>query len=202
MVSVPASATVEAGKQVSIKATASDPNGDALSYQWTVPAGLSATGLDSATLVVTGSNVTSDTAYDLTLVVTDGALDATAVTRLTVKPASTGGGCEASDPDAANHPAWSAGTVYNTNDKVSHKQLVWQAKHWTQGNEPSRTADQWKLVSQVQLGWDAGVVYNGGDVTSHNGRRSGRPSTGPRAMSPARPPSGSIRARRAATDLP
>jgi chitinase len=171
VVSVPASATVEAGKQVSIKATASDPNGDALSYQWTVPAGLSATGLDSATLVVTGSNVTSDTAYDLTLVVTDGALDATAVTRLTVKPASTGGGCEASDPDAANHPAWSAGTVYNTNDKVSHKQLVWQAKYWTQGNEPSRTADQWKLVSQVQLGWDAGVVYNGGDVTSHNGRK-------------------------------
>ena len=55
VVSVPASATVEAGKQVSIKATASDPNGDALSYQWTVPAGLSATGLDSATLVVKGS---------------------------------------------------------------------------------------------------------------------------------------------------
>ncbi|GJB99212.1 hypothetical protein KAM384_04940 [Aeromonas caviae] len=54
---------------------------------------------------------------------------------------------------------------------MSHKQLVWQAKYWTQGNEPSRTADQWKLVSQVQLGWDAGVVYNGGDVTSHNGRK-------------------------------
>ncbi|MNS18532.1 Chitinase A precursor [compost metagenome] len=171
VVSVPASATVESGKQVTIKATASDPNGDALSYQWSLPAGLTATGQDSATLVVTGPSVTSDTVYDLTLMVTDGALDASAGTRLTVKPASTGGGCEATDPDAANWPAWSAGTVYNTNDKVSHNQLVWQAKYWTQGNEPSQSADQWKLVSQVQLGWNAAVAYNAGDLTNHNGRK-------------------------------
>ncbi|MNG92390.1 Chitinase A precursor [compost metagenome] len=171
VVSVPATATVESGKQVTIKATASDPNGDTLSYQWNLPAGLTATGQNSATLVVTGPTVTSDTAYDLSLVVTDGALDASAATRLTVKPASTGGGCGATDPDAANHPAWNASTVYNTNDKVSHNQLVWQAKYWTQGNEPSQTADQWKLISPVQLGWNAGVAYNAQDITTHNGHK-------------------------------
>lgn len=166
---LPATASVESGKQVSIQAQASDPNGDALSYQWTVPAGLSATGQDSATLVVTGPSVTSDTAYDLTLVVTDGALDTQASTRLTVKPASTGGDCEASDPDAANWPAWQASATYNGGAKVSHQGLVWQAKYWTQGNEPSRSADQWKLVSNVQLGWDAAVAYNAGDLTTHDG---------------------------------
>nr|AAF00578.1 chitinase [Aeromonas hydrophila] len=171
VVTVPATASVESGKQVTIKATASDPNGDALTYQWSLPAGLTATGQNSATLVVTGPSVTSDTAYDLSLVVTDGSLDASAGTRLTVKPASTGGGCEATDPDAANHPAWSASAVYNTNAKVSHKQLVWQAKYWTQGNEPSQTADQWKLLSAVQLRWNAGVAYNAGDLTNHNGRK-------------------------------
>ncbi|WP_041210870.1 glycosyl hydrolase family 18 protein [Aeromonas jandaei] len=171
LVSLPATASVESGKQVTLKATASDPNGDPLTYQWTVPAGLTASGQNSATLVVTGPNVTSDTAYDLSLTVSDGALDASAATRLTVKPVSGGGGCSATDPDAANWPAWQASKVYNGGDKVSHNQLVWQAKYWTQGNEPSRTADQWSLVSKVQLGWDANVAYNSGDLTNHNGRQ-------------------------------
>ncbi|MFQ2194970.1 glycosyl hydrolase family 18 protein [Aeromonas jandaei] len=171
LVSLPATASVESGKQVTLKATASDPNGDPLTYQWTVPAGLTASGQNSATLVVTGPNVTSDTAYDLSLTVSDGALDTSAATRLTVKPVSGGGGCSATDPDAANWPAWQASKVYNGGDKVSHNQLVWQAKYWTQGNEPSRTADQWTLVSKVQLGWDANVAYNSGDLTNHNGRQ-------------------------------
>ncbi|CAJ1908946.1 glycosyl hydrolase family 18 protein [Aeromonas jandaei] len=171
LVSLPATASVESGKQVTLKATASDPNGDPLTYQWTVPAGLTASGQNSATLVVTGPNVTSDTVYDLSLTVSDGALDASAATRLTVKPVSGGGGCSATDPDAANWPAWQASKVYNGGDKVSHNQLVWQAKYWTQGNEPSRTADQWTLVSKVQLGWDANVAYNSGDLTNHNGRQ-------------------------------
>ncbi|MGL4794691.1 MAG: glycosyl hydrolase family 18 protein [Aeromonas jandaei] len=171
LVSLPATASVESGKQVTLKATASDPNGDPLTYQWTVPAGLTASGQNSATLVVTGPNVTSDTAYDLSLTVSDGALDASAATRLTVKPVSGGGGCSATDPDAANWPAWQVSKVYNGGDKVSHNQLVWQAKYWTQGNEPSRTADQWTLVSKVQLGWDANVAYNSGDLTNHNGRQ-------------------------------
>ena len=166
-----APASVQAGKQVSITASATDPDGDALSYQWTVPAGLSASGQNSKTLVVTGPNVASDTLYDLTLMVTDGALDASAGTRLTVTPLSSGGGCETNDPDAAYWPGWSAGTVYNTNDKVSHKQLVWQAKYWTQGNEPSQSADQWKLVSQVQLGWHAAVAYSAGELANHKGRK-------------------------------
>ncbi|MBZ6072164.1 glycosyl hydrolase family 18 protein [Aeromonas schubertii] len=171
VVTVPASASVESGKQVTIQASASDPNGDVLTYQWTVPAGLTATGQTGATLVVTGPSVTADTPYDLTLTVSDGALDTSVATRLTVKPASTGGGCQTTDPEAANWPAWQGSKTYNGGEKVSHNQLVWQAKYWTQGNEPSRTADQWQLLSQVQLGWDAGVAYNGGDRVNHNGRQ-------------------------------
>jgi chitinase len=171
VVTVQDKVSVQAGKQVSITASATDPNGDTLSYQWSVPAGLTASGQNSKTLVVTGPAVTVETGYDLTVTVTDGALDAQGKTRLTVTPVSGGGDCGATDPDAANWPAWKAATTYNGGEKVSHNQLVWQAKYWTQGNEPSRTADQWKLTSQVQLGWDAGVAYNAGDLTTHNGRK-------------------------------
>ncbi|AHE50780.1 chitinase [Aeromonas hydrophila 4AK4] len=166
-----APASVQAGMQVSFTASATDPDGDALSYQWTVPAGLTASGQSSKTLVLTAPSVAVNTDYDLTVTVTDGALDVQGQTRLTVTPASGGGECNATDPDAASWPAWSASTVYNADTKVSHNQLVWQAKYWTQGNEPSQAADQWKLVSQVQLGWNAGVAYSGGDVTTHNGRK-------------------------------
>ncbi|MBV7415982.1 glycosyl hydrolase family 18 protein [Aeromonas sp. sif2433] len=171
VVTVQDKVSVQAGKQVSISASATDPNGDSLSYQWTVPAGLSASGQNSKTLVVTAPSVTANTDYELIVTVTDGALDSQGQTRLTVTPVSGGGECNATDPDAVNWPAWKAATTYNGGEKVSHNQLVWQAKYWTQGNEPSRTADQWKLISQVQLGWDAGVAYNAGDLTTHNGHK-------------------------------
>ncbi|PKQ81797.1 glycoside hydrolase [Aeromonas sobria] len=175
VVTLPASFKVEEGKQVSITAKASDPNGDELIYQWQVPAGITATGQNSETLVVTGPAVDVETGYDLTLTVSDGSLDASAATRLTVTPINDGGeggdSCTTTDPEAANQPAWQASKVYNGGDKVSHNQLVWRAKYWTQGNEPSRTADQWSLESQVDLGWNAAVVYNGGDLTNHNGRQ-------------------------------
>ncbi|WP_198782739.1 glycosyl hydrolase family 18 protein [Shewanella putrefaciens] len=171
VVSVAATATVEAGKTVSIVASASDADGDALTYAWTVPAGVSATGQNSATLVVTGPNVTEATSYGLSVLVSDGALDASASTQLTVTPKVAGGDCDATDPNAGNYPAWQTSVVYNTGDTVSHSELVWKAKYWTQGNTPSRTADQWQLLSQVDLGWDAGVAYTGGQTTRYNGRQ-------------------------------
>jgi len=61
--------------------------------------------------------------------------------------------------------------VYNTGDTVSYSSLVWKAKYWTQGNKPSRTADQWQLISEVELGWDATIAYSGGASTSYNGRQ-------------------------------
>ncbi len=187
--------TVEAGNTVSILASASDPDGDQLIYSWTVPAGVVASGTNNATLVVTAPDVTEVTHYTLSVLVTDGALDATASVTLTVTPkeeettdggdtgtdgGDTGtdnggdigvGSCDAADANAGSHAAWNSATIYNTGDTVSHDNLVWKAKYWTRGNQPSRTADQWQLVSQVELGWHPSVVYVGGATTNHEGRQ-------------------------------
>ncbi|MCH1928741.1 glycosyl hydrolase family 18 protein [Shewanella sp. A25] len=171
-VSVTSNATVEAGSSVTISASATDADGDALTYVWSVPAGISASGINSPTLVLTGPNVATQTQYSLSLMVSDGVLDTTATVNLTVTPkATTGGGCSAIDPNAGNYPAWNAAKIYNTGDTVSYNQLVWKAKYWTQGNTPSRTADQWQLLSQVELGWDAQVAYVGGATTIYHGRQ-------------------------------
>ncbi|MPY23174.1 glycosyl hydrolase family 18 protein [Shewanella sp. YLB-07] len=167
-VSLDGAVSVDSNKQVSVAASASDADGDSLTYSWTVPAGLAATGQSSDTLVVTALAVTEDTVYTLSVLVSDGALDASAQTVLTVK-APTTGGCDSSDPDAGNHPAWKTGTIYNGGETVSHNCLVWKAKYWTQGNEPTVTADQWALQSNVEMGWNAGVAYNGSEQTTHNG---------------------------------
>ncbi len=49
VVTVQDKVSVQAGKQVSITASATDPNGDTLSYQWSVPAGVTASGQNSKT---------------------------------------------------------------------------------------------------------------------------------------------------------
>ncbi|MFI9593197.1 chitinase C-terminal domain-containing protein [Nonomuraea sp. NPDC052265] len=56
----------------------------------------------------------------------------------TVTP--TGGACTA--------PAWSATAVYTGGQRVSHKAHTWEAKWWTQGQEPGTTGEWgvWKDV--------------------------------------------------------
>ncbi|RXJ71572.1 hypothetical protein CS022_20395 [Veronia nyctiphanis] len=51
---------------------------------------------------------------------------------VTVKVGSTGG-CA---------PAWDAGKIYNTGDQISHNGKKYEAKWWTQGQEPGTTG-QW-----------------------------------------------------------
>ncbi len=90
---------------------------------------------------------------------------------------STGGGstgssgtCAVFDPNAANYPAWDASTIY-TNETVSHEGVVYKAKWWIQGTEPSPSAEPWEMISELDLPWDKAVVYNGQEQVNHNGSR-------------------------------
>ncbi len=80
------------------------------------------------------------------------------------------GACVTTDPNAGAYPAWQRNTVY-TSESVSHQGLVYKAKWWNQNNEPSPEADEWELVSDVDLGWMNGVAYVGGDRVNHEGKQ-------------------------------
>ncbi|KAA6186972.1 PKD domain-containing protein [Thiohalocapsa marina] len=162
---------VVAGNTLTLEARARDPDGDTLRYAWTIPDALSPSRLDGPSVELTAPMVQSTTDYAVQVTVSDGALSATATTTVTVEPETTGGACSRTDPDAGNHPAWDADTVYVGGDTVSHGGLVWTAKYWTRGNAPAIGADAWRLISEVNLGWQAAAVYLGGDRVDYQGRR-------------------------------
>ncbi|SCY79800.1 glycosyl hydrolase family 18 protein [Alkaliphilus peptidifermentans] len=48
------------------------------------------------------------------------------------------------------YPAWNSTSIYHVGDKVTWQNSVWEAKWWTQGEEPGTTGEWgvWKLISE------------------------------------------------------
>lgn len=170
VVSAPASVSVAAGETFQVTATASDPDGDPLSFQWSAPSVFAMSGSSNATVTLTAPQLAASEEFAVTVSVSDGSASASASVSVTVI-GSGGGSCDLVDPNAGSYPAWIAGSVYLGGDTVSHSQLVWRANYWTQGNEPGFTAPQWTLLSDVELPWHPDATYNSGDEANHQGRR-------------------------------
>ncbi|CAA0099407.1 Chitinase A [BD1-7 clade bacterium] len=177
VVEVTSDVSVESTGTVSIVATATDVDGDTLTYSWSSNDGLlTIDNADSAAISVTATAVTQDTTAQLTLLVSDGT-DTTmaniAVTITATDDGGNGGGntCSDQDDDAANQPAYNANTVYLGGDLVSHNSLVWKAKWWTKGTAPGVGVEVWELNSAVELPWSAAKAYSGGDEVNYQERR-------------------------------
>ena len=160
---------VNAGGSISITVAANDPEADPLTYVWQIPAPLTATGTDQPSVTIQANNPAQSVDYPISVEVSDGLNTVTASSTLRVLAETNG--CQTTDPDAVNHPAWDASVTYQQGTTASHQQLVWKANWWNSGSEPSVPNDAWQLISQVELGWQAGVAYNAGDEVDHNGRR-------------------------------
>jgi chitin-binding protein len=66
---------------------------------------------------------------------------------------------------------WDRSKVYTKGDRVLFNGLEYEAKWWTQGNEPA-TSDAWKLVSQtLTVEWNANKSYVGGERVVFNGMK-------------------------------
>lgn len=188
---------VNEGANVILQANASDPDGDTLEFMWDVDdrfVVLSAGNVSSITLQA--PNVDTDTTYEFTVAVSDGEVEVAESGQISVKAipdpvvpdgggstgggstggGSTGGGsgdggCSMVDANAANYPAWDSSKVYNSSDKLSHKGIVYEAKWWVQGSEPTPSNEAYQMLSELDLPWDAGVAYNGNAQVNHNGSR-------------------------------
>ncbi|MFC3031598.1 lytic polysaccharide monooxygenase [Pseudoalteromonas fenneropenaei] len=120
------------GQSQSLHVHAFDDEQTELSYDWQFPAPLSFTGT-GATITISAPQVTQDTVYSGTITVSDGELSTTKTLSVTVKDV------------VAQNPAWSASSTYVGGNRVSHNGADYQAKWWTQGEEPGK-ADVWQKL--------------------------------------------------------
>jgi chitin-binding protein len=105
----------------------SDPDGDALQYQWKLPAG--ATPADHGSSTLTQSTVTftaprpkADTSLSVEVTVSDGKASSVARHTLTVAKDDSG------EVDPSTAPAYKPNTAYQAGDKVSNAGGIYQCK--------------------------------------------------------------------------
>lgn len=87
---------------------------------------------------------------------------------------------EPETPPLCEHEAWSSSNVYTGGDRVEHNGKFYEAKWWTQGEDPEQSGqwDVWKIASDctepdLEDGypvWTQSEVYVGGDRVMHEGQ--------------------------------
>ncbi|GAB1847304.1 hypothetical protein MyNCGM683_21510 [Achromobacter xylosoxidans] len=179
-------ANADAGQSVTLSAAGStDPDGDKLSFAWTVPQGLRATP-NGATLNFVAPELEKDTPFTIVVRVSDGKLTATANHTIIVKAKSQ----EQTD----DYPVYKAGTQYKAGDIVLNDGSLYQCKpfpysgwcslapHAYEPGKGSAWSDAWNLYRQGEEGggkkeddntyplYKEGTQYKSGDIVTNGGK--------------------------------
>ncbi|WP_299691615.1 glycosyl hydrolase family 18 protein [uncultured Vibrio sp.] len=137
---VSAPTEVNAGDVVVVDASASsDADQDTLTFTWSVPAGINAT-VQSSIVSFVAAEYTQDTVLNFSVTVSDGKDTSVAATTVNVLEKVTSGGT------CTN--LWDSGAIYTGGDQVTHAGKIWQAKWWTQGQDPT-TSGQWGVWKEI-----------------------------------------------------
>ncbi|MGC0119643.1 lytic polysaccharide monooxygenase [Pseudoalteromonas piscicida] len=125
--------SIAENSQATVHAHAFDDQNDPLTFIWSIPAPLSFSG-EGDTISISTPEVTADQTFQAELNVTDGKASTTVSFSITVQ-----------DSTNNQYPAWNSTTTYVAGDRVTHQQKVYEAKWWTQGEEPG-ASDVWKAI--------------------------------------------------------
>ncbi|MFT4928951.1 MAG: putative carbohydrate-binding protein with CBM5 and CBM33 domain/chitodextrinase [Phenylobacterium sp.] len=123
--------SVVEGASVAINVSATDAEGDALTYQWDVSTDLTVNG-SGASVSLVASQVDADAPNQVSVTVSDGQLSTTQSFTVTV-----------TDVVEPVEPAWDAGTTYVGGNMVSYKGAIYRAKWWTLNEKPD-SAQVWE----------------------------------------------------------
>lgn len=146
--------TLEAGETYTLHAQASDPDGDALTYAWSVPGDMNATDASSSDLTITAPEVSAQTTRTLSVVVSDGKTSVQASVVVTVTPKTVQD--ETSVPsDEGTTPADEGTTPSDEgNTPAGEGSASGSCDHPVDANAGKYAA------------WNAATVYNSGDTVS------------------------------------
>ncbi|MHA1000133.1 glycosyl hydrolase family 18 protein [Leclercia pneumoniae] len=149
--------TVEAGEAVSLHAQATDPDGDALTYSWSVPADMNATGTDTANVRITAPEVSNASTYTLSVIVSDGKTSVQSNVPVTV------------NPKAAPAPADEDTTPSDEGTTPADEGTTPSDEGTTPADEGTATGNCDAPVdanASQYAAWAANKVYNAGDTVS------------------------------------
>ncbi|MBB1334302.1 MULTISPECIES: glycosyl hydrolase family 18 protein [unclassified Pseudoalteromonas] len=157
--------TIEEGASAAVTVVASDPQNDALTYTWYVPAGLTLVG-SGASVNLTAGAVAADTNLTVSVAVSDGQVATTQSFTVTVTNTDT-------TPPTGD--TWDASKVYVGGDTVVYNGVTYKAKWWTQGDRPD-LGGVWEAITQPTddtgaLIWQSSATYNSGDQVSYGGNK-------------------------------
>ncbi|UFJ39134.1 fibronectin type III domain-containing protein [Brevibacillus humidisoli] len=99
------------------------------------------TSLDVTETSVTVSGLTADTSYTFTVRAKDAAGNLSQESSVTVRTNSAA---------TCDYPAWSSSEVYTAGDRVTYNGIIYEAKWWTQGEQPDQSGEWgvWKYIGE------------------------------------------------------
>lgn len=130
-------ATANAPATISIAANASDADGSVTKVEFFVNGSSTPLATDNtAPYTYTWSNVAAGT-YTITAKATDDKGASTTSSAVTIKVNSVTGNCTT--------PAWDANAVYVGGNRASRNGTIYEAKWWSQGEDPLQRSGQWDV---------------------------------------------------------
>ena len=159
--------TLQSGDNHSLHAQATDPDGDALTYAWSVPADMQATGTNTANVNITAPEVSSDSTYTLGVVVSDGKTSVQSDVQVVVTPKPADEGTTPSDEGTT--PSDEGTTPSDEGTTPSDEGTTPSDEGTTPSDEGTATGSCDTPVdanASKFATWSASKVYNNGDTVS------------------------------------
>ncbi|MFA1283601.1 glycosyl hydrolase family 18 protein [Citrobacter telavivensis] len=152
--------TLQAGESHSLHAQAADPDGDALTYTWSVPADMQATGTNTTNVNITAPEVSSESTYTLSVIVSDGktSVQSNVQVVVTPKPADEGN----TPSDEGNTPSDEGNTPSDEGNTPSDEGNT-PSDEGTATNSCDKPVD---ANASKYAAWSASKVYNSGNTVS------------------------------------
>lgn len=142
--------SLEAGATYTLNAQAADPDGDALTYAWSVPGDMNATGTDTSSVTITAPEVSSASTYTVSVVVSDGKTSVQSNVQINVTPKAA-----PVPSDEGTTPSDEGTTPADEGTTPSDEGAA------TGGCDSPVDAN-----ASHYAAWDASKIYNNGDTVS------------------------------------